>query len=245
MPATSTTPLVKPGPLQPRPLVYKESDGKPMAETDKHRRAIIYLIEALSLHFAAQPDVYVSGNNFVHYQEGNTKAYVSPDVYVVFGVENRARDFYKVWEEGGRTPAVVFEITSKSTQDEDTGRKRRIYEQVLRVPEYLLFDPTGDYLRPRLQGYGLVEGQYVPSVMENDRLHSDLLNLDLEVQGEVLRLYDPVTGRYLPTLSEEHERAEQAEERAEQAEERAEQERARAERLVARLRELGVSEEEA
>ncbi len=30
-----------------------------------------------------------------------------------------------------------------------------------------------------------------------------LLSLDLEMQGETLRLYDPVTGRYLPTLIEE------------------------------------------
>ena len=28
--------------------------------------------------------------------------------------------------------------------------KRPLYERTLRVPEYFLFDPTGDYLRPRL-----------------------------------------------------------------------------------------------
>jgi Uma2 family endonuclease len=252
----TTTALTNSKPVQPRPLVYKESDGKPMAETETHRDVMIYLLNALMLHYteqsdAGRPEVHVGGNNFVHYQEGNTRAYISPDVYVVFGVAQRTRDSYKVWEEGGHTPAVVFEITSKSTQGEDIGRKRRIYEQVLQVPEYFLFDPTGEYLQPRLRGYRLVEGQYVTLELESDRLHSDMLNLDLVLEGEMLRLSDPVTGRYLPTLLEEHQACEQEHQARLQAEAqvarecaRAEQERTRAERLAARLRELGLTEEE-
>ena len=143
-------------------VIYPTSDGQPMAESDWHLDVMIYLIQGLQLHFSSQPEVYVSGNNFFYYKEGDPTKRLSPDVYAVFGVGNQACYCYKVWEEDGKRPAVVFEITSTKTQDEDTGRKRRIYEQELQVPEYFLFDPTGDYLRPRLQSYRLLEGQYVP-----------------------------------------------------------------------------------
>ena len=49
---------------------YPTSDGKPMAETDKHRALMMYLIYALTVYFRGRPDVYVSGNNLVFYQEG-------------------------------------------------------------------------------------------------------------------------------------------------------------------------------
>ena len=75
---------------------------------------------------------------------------------MVFGVEKKLRDNFKVWKEGGKTPTIVFEFTSKKTMREDRDVKRPLYEQVLKVPEYVLFDPTGDYLKPRLQGFRLV-----------------------------------------------------------------------------------------
>lgn len=71
---------------RPRSFVYPTSDGKPMAETDKHADLMVYAKEALRLYFANRAaDVYVSGNNFVFWKEGNPRAKVSPDVYVVFG----------------------------------------------------------------------------------------------------------------------------------------------------------------
>ena len=36
---------------------YPTSDGKPMAETDKHRDLMVYAIEALKARFADRPDV--------------------------------------------------------------------------------------------------------------------------------------------------------------------------------------------
>jgi Uma2 family endonuclease len=138
---------------RPRRVYYPDSDGKPMAETEKHRDLMIYSIEALKAFFDARPDVQVSGNNFIYFEEGNPKARISPDCYVVFGVPKRVRDSYKSWEEGGKLPAVIFEFTSKKTRREDVHKKRPLYEQVLRVSEYFQFDPTGDYLKPRLQGF--------------------------------------------------------------------------------------------
>lgn len=181
---------------------YPVSDGKPMAETEKHRDLMIYFIAALQIHFENNPNVYISGNNFLYWQEGIRKAVVSPDVYVVFGVEKKQRDIYKLWEEGV-TPSVIFEFTSKKTRTEDELDKFPLYEKVLEVEEYFRFDPTGDYLRPRLQGFRLQDGRYTPIPLGNDRLFCEQLRLELVMEGERLRLYDPKQQVWLRTPAEE------------------------------------------
>jgi len=183
-----------------------------MGETDKHRELMAYLIAALKAHYARQPEVYVSGNNFVFWQEGNPGARISPDAYVVFGAGMRLRDSYMAWKEGGLLPGVVFEVTSHKTRREDVATKLPLYEQTLKTPEYFLFDPTGDYLRPRLQGYRLVEGQYVRLELVNDRLHSEQLGLDLVQDEEILRLFDPEKGEFLPNFLEQAHQVETAQE---------------------------------
>ena len=101
------------------------------------------------------------------------------------------RELRLAWEEGGRLPDVVFEFTSRKTKKEDTDVKRPLYEQVLKVKEYFLFDPTGDYLKPRLQGYRLVGERYAAMEPVKGRLFSEQLGLELIQEGERLSLYDP------------------------------------------------------
>ena len=232
---------------------YPTGDGKPMAEDVLHRKLMAYCCDALELHFAARPDVCVAGNDFVYYEEGNTRARVSPDCYVAIGVPPKPiRHFYKVWEENGIAPQVVIELTSKRTQKEDTILKRPLYEQVLRVQEYFQFDPTGDYLRPRLQGQRLVGGVYQPIALDDERMTSEQLGLELVIEGETLRLYDPAAGVFLPTYDQaetqrlaetlraevEAKRAEAANQRAQEAERRAEEETQRAQTAEAELERL-------
>src|SRR5260221_7853778 len=138
-----------------------------MAEDTLHRDLMFYAIASLQSHFADRPDVYISGNDFLYYEEGNPQARVSPDCYVVIGVPKKYRPSYKVWEENGIAPAVVFEFTSKKTRKEDTTVKQPLYEQTLGVTEYFQFDPTGDYLKPRLQGRQLHNGQYRSMELRN------------------------------------------------------------------------------
>src|SRR4030081_1006319 len=131
---------------------YPTSDGKPMEETDWTRNLMMALIQVLQHWFAAKSDVYVSGNMLVYYVPGDKRRHVSPDVFVVVGVRKHDRDYFLVWEEG-KTPTVVIEVTSKSTMQEDLKKKMVLYKDVFKVKEYFLFDPLGDYLKPRLQGY--------------------------------------------------------------------------------------------
>jgi Uma2 family endonuclease len=107
-------------------IEYPESDGKPVGETDVHRREILHTIETLERHFRNVPDIYVSGNLMFYYEEGNPSAVVSPDVFVVKGVRKGLRRTYKLWDEGV-APCVVIEMTSRSTRLEDKGNKRALY----------------------------------------------------------------------------------------------------------------------
>ncbi len=183
-------------------IEYPESDGMPMAETDEHRIQMTdALIHPLRARYRAQGNVYISGNLFFYYEEGNREAVVAPDVLVVFGVSPQKRRTYKLWEEG-RAPDVVFELTSRKTFETDLGRKRLLYED-LGVREYFLFDPLREYLRPPLQGFRLTdEGYYDPLKPQPLRagewqLESLVLGLVLHTAGPDLRLYDPETDAYL------------------------------------------------
>jgi Uma2 family endonuclease len=185
-----------------REIDYPTSDGKPMAETELHRDRMTDLIEMLQDWFADDPRVYVTGNLLLFYERGNKRKHVAPDVFVVRGVPKLPRrDHYLVWQEG-KGPDLVIELTSKTTRREDQKTKWTLYRDVLKVPEYFLFDPYEDYLRPPFQGYRLVEGQYVPIEPVEGRLPSAVLGLHLERDGTELRLYDPAAGRRLPTRQE-------------------------------------------
>jgi Uma2 family endonuclease len=201
---------------------YPTSDGKPMAETERHRDLMLDLIKTLKHHWRDQPRICVSGNLLVYYERGNRRRHVSPDVFVVRGVANHIRLNYLIWEER-RGPEAVIELTSSSTRNEDLHTKFSLYQDTLKVREYFLFDPYGDYLDPPLRGYRLRQGQYRPIRAVQGRLPSQVMGLHLERDGQVLRLWNPATGTWLPTPDE----------RAEQAE--AEVERLRQE--LARLRE--------
>ena len=196
--APISTPAVREEPF------YIESDGEPMGETPQHIDNMIYLLEPLKAWFAADPQVFVAANMFVHYEPGNRKRHVSPDVFVVRGVPKDMqpkRRNYRVWEEG-KAPDFVVEVTSETTREKDQISKRAIYQDLLRVKEYFLFDPFEEYLHPQLQGYRLAKGLYRPIRLVKGRLPSKVLGLHLEADGDLLRLYDPAVGRWLPTPPE-------------------------------------------
>ncbi len=201
-------------------VFYPESDGQPVAETDIHRKLMFELIAMLHEHFRNDPQVYISGNLFIYYQEGDPRRSVAPDVFVVKGITRRDRRIYKLWEEG-RPPDVVFELTSPSTRSEDCRTKHDLYAR-LGVAEYFLFDPLAEYLRPPFQGYRLRRGHYRSLRPAGDgSLWSAVLGLELHVRGPRLRLFDPAGQRWLPLPEEEPAARRAAETRATVAEARA------------------------
>ena len=176
-----------------RDVHYPESDGQPMAETPLYQQVMIDAIESLRHRYRGTPDAWVAGNFFLYYREGNPRMKVSPDVTVVRGVGNRWRRVFKLWEEK-QTPCFVLEVTSQSSKSEDLTEKKPLYEG-LGIEEYFLFDPEGDYLAPRLQGFRLVAGRYQPlEVSADGSLESRATGVRLRPEGERLRLLDAATG---------------------------------------------------
>lgn len=199
-------------------VIYPESDGKPVGETDTHRQEILDLIAALQDYYRDDALTYISGNLLLYYEEGNPAAVVSPDVFVVQGVASRKRRVYKLWEEQV-PPTLVIEISSRSTRLDDQGTKRALYA-MLGVAEYFLFDPLGEYLRPAFQGYRLAGGEYLRMAPDADgALISESLGLRLLPEPGMLALFDRATGERLlrPAEMAEARRAEAEARRAAEA----------------------------
>ena len=207
-------------------VVYPTSDGRPMAETEVHGECMMYVTYALRRYFPkrGREDVYVGSNNFLYYEQGDPRAVVAPDVYVVVGAPaTPPRDTYMLWNEP-KEPDFVLEVTSASTRRDDERRKRDVYA-ALGVREYFLYDPRAEYLRPPLQGFRLQDGEYralpAVTVMSNRAVAvtSEVLGLELrdDREARLVRLRDPATGCDLLTY-EEAERAREEEFAARQQE---------------------------
>lgn len=215
---TTSTP-----PHQQSQPFYPSADGEPVAETYAHLYALLTTLEVLRQYLQGR-QATVLANQFLYYSQGFPKLRVAPDVMVIFEVEPGGRDNYKIWEEG-QVPVVIFEMTSPGTQQQDISFKKTLYEQ-LEVQEYWLFDPKGEWIKEKLQGYRLRGESYEP--ITDSR--SEPLKLRLVSEGELIGFYREDTGEKLlipdelvAALQEEVKARNQAEERAEQAEERAKQ----------------------
>ncbi len=213
--------------------LYPETDGKHIAASDLHLEILIWLLQTLKAHFAEMPDVYVSGDILTYYTKGDPRAVVAPDVLVAFGIAQKRRHTYKVWEEG-KVPDFVMEFSSKTTYQNDLTDKMALYA-ALGIPNYLLYDAEALYLPSPLMGFQLVKGVYVPVPPGVDGgIYSDVLGLDFHIRERHLSVYDPVAKQWLQTPAEQHAA------RAENAETRAAQEtiaRQKAEEELERLRE--------
>ena len=199
-------------------IFYPSSDGEPVAETYTHLYALLTTLEVLRQYFQGQ-QATVLANQFLYYAQGFPKLRIAPDVMVIFDVEPGGRDNYKIWEEG-KVPSVVFEITSKGTQNQDIEYKKTLYEQ-LEVQEYWLFDPKGEWIQEKLRGYRLRGESY--ELITDSR--SEPLQLRLAIEDELIGFYREDTGDKLlipdelaTKLSQETQARQEAENRANEAE---------------------------
>ena len=213
--------------------LYPESDGKPMADTDLHLYWIKRVQDILETYFSQDPGVYISGNIMMYDIEGPARTAVSPDILVCFGIGQKFRRTYKVWEEG-KPPDFVMEFSSQRTYRNDLDEKMALYAR-MKIPEYFLYDPDRRYLPSPLLGFRLVKGTYVEIAPDVDGgIRSEILGLNFHLVEDGLALYDPRSERWLQT------RAEHAEARAEQeaaARQKAEAEVARLQAELQRLKE--------
>ena len=217
--------------------LYPCSDGRPMSDNMHQSRAIVKAVSDLDQ--VARPDALVAADILVYPEEGNPDNRIAPDVLVAFGIGTRSRSTYLTWLEG-KPPDWVLEVASPSSARNDLRGKRRAYA-AMGVPEYWLFDPTGDLYprgQPRLQGLALADGKYEPleeRVEGGLRLiRSPVLGLDLRAQGEFIRFRDPATGEDVRHHRESEAAAKRQAKRAERQAKRAK--RHAAQRKVAEAR---------
>ena len=219
--------------------LYPESDGKPMAETERHFRELLKNFNRIENHFSHIPDVYVLGDMMMYYEEGDPRKSISPDIFVAFGIGKKERRIYKIWEEG-KPPDFVLEFASKGTYRNDLTGKVQLYAEI-GIPEYFLYDVDRRYLPTPLMGFRLMGHTYVEiPALANGGIPSERLGLEFHLLDDDFGIYDPEAEEWLNTAAEAAQmRAEAAEDRAEDAEERANREataRQKAEAEAAQLR---------
>lgn len=177
---------------------YPAELKKEMGETALHYLLGSEFFHLLRTFFAERNDISVAANQMVYYEKRNTKKWLAPDVFICFGVENKLRRTFKVWEEGV-FPQVVVEIASDSTFENDLGGKRLDYER-LGVEEYYLLDPERLYLPSPLMAFHRETGRLLSAKVENGRVFSPLLNVEIVDTGKSFRLFNPITKEFLQAV---------------------------------------------
>jgi Uma2 family endonuclease len=176
---------------------YPSEERKKMGETDYQHIQISILEQMLRLFLMNKKDVYLASDLIVYYKEGNANKRFAPDLMICFGVENKMRRTYKLWEEKV-VPQVIVEVVSEETWQKDVTIKRRLYER-LGVEEYFVIDPEYKYLPSPLFAYRLEFGELVRQNVSNNRVFIKSLDLELVDTGENFRIFDPETNEFLPT----------------------------------------------
>ena len=236
----------------PDELRLPSCDDDPVPHNTRQFVALVDCFDSLRQHWRGRPDVFVGADQFLYWDPaykpgtkgGNPPT--APDVYVAFGVANRHRNSYVVWEEG-KPPDFVLEVVSPSSRRRDEKEKPGIYAKI-GVPEFFLYDPEGK-LKPALSGFELRGGaRRAYRRLPEERLPGGAVGVRSKVLGLYLCVrppgpepldgslcwYDPAAGAFLPTRHELADGKRQAETRAEASDERAEAAAAKAEASAGR-----------
>jgi Uma2 family endonuclease len=172
-----------------------------------------------------QPSDYPPENIFIgtdinlYYDSRHPLWYKRPDWFVVLGVPSAAeqkdlRLSYVIWQEG-IAPFLVIELLSPGTENEDLGQNIRalpdretppgkweVYERMLRIPYYAVFDRYTNHLKL----FQLIATRYQEIPLTEQRYWFEEIQLGLGVwqgtyqrtAGLWLRWYDS-RGIWLPT----------------------------------------------
>lgn len=193
-------------------------------------------------------DCFTAQDLNLYYDPRHTLWYKRPDWFLVLGAkrveqQEDLRWSYVQWQEGV-SPYMIVELLSPGTESEDLGTNLRVvdkpptkwqvYEQILHVPYYVVYDRKTNQLRVfRLEG-----GRYQELELPHNQIWLEDVGLGLGlwdgkyqgVEGKWLRWYD-ADRVCIPTHAE---RTEQEKHRAEQEKFRAEQEKTRADQEKSR-----------
>lgn len=201
-------------------------------------------------------DIFTGTDLNLYYDLKHPLWHKRPDWFAAVGVDrlyqqSDLRMSYVIWQEQV-SPAVVVELLSPGTEAEDLGvtirnpneppTKWEVYEQILQVPYYVVFDRYRD----RLRAFVLESDGYQEHPLPEQKLWIPQLKIGLGLwhgkhQGITrnwLRWYDEQSN-WIPTPVEaESQRAETESQRAETESQRAETESQRANQLATQVEAL-------
>lgn len=198
--STITTPPKYPRISDGKDIFYPETDETIMPEGIRHFLLSVRLTSMLLAFFAERNDVKVFGNCMLYYEKGNLRKVVSPDLMICFGLEKTPPRVYKLWEEKV-VPAVIIEFAPEATCLGDVSTKLALYQK-LGVKEYYIYDVEYDNPPEPLLAYRLIDDELKQVEVEDKRILSESLHLELVDTGETLRLFNPETNNFLMTVEE-------------------------------------------
>ena len=252
-------------PWETLPTMYdlpSEDSEEPGLPDEFHDLQPQLLSATFRLQDYAADQIFTASDLNLYYDVHHQLWYKRPDWFAVVDVPRlyRGTDMrlsYVMWQELV-SPFVMVELLSPGTEQEDLGQisseaaavdkppsKWRVYERILRVPYYIVFDRYTD----RLRVFHLIDGHYEVMNLPDNRLWMPDLKIGIGTwQGTYqgverlwLRCFN-AKGSWIPTADEQVSVAEQA---LLQERQRADSARQRADRLAEKLRSLGIDPDEA
>lgn len=121
-----------------------------------------------------------------------------PDVFV-YRTPTDSRRKSRVLSSDG-PPLLIIEVVSDATQESDLNLERGKGYSYARagVLEYLLLDPTGEFLTEQIQGWRLVDGAYRPwGPNAEGRWQSTQIAASVAIEGLRAAVYTPAGVRQL------------------------------------------------
>ena len=161
---------------------------------DWHQRAISSLCNGLSdLAFERGWPWHV-GNQLPldAWRPDNTRWTPSPDIMVHPQAGPEQRDRIDARTEG--VPALIVEVAGRTTWRKDVGiagRGKALEYLSLGVLEYLVFDPTGEYIAERCRAWRLVDGAWQSWQPQPDGRYASGLGISFRPEDLFLRIFDP------------------------------------------------------
>ncbi|TVP66100.1 MAG: Uma2 family endonuclease [Leptolyngbya sp. LCM1.Bin17] len=210
-------------PKETLPTMYdlpSEDPEEPGLPDEFHYFQPQLLRETCQLPAVPQEQTFIGTDLNLYYDGRHPAWYKRPDWFLVLGIERAQRQedlrwSYVVWQET-IAPFLVIELLSPGTEAEDLGQtlrevnqpptKWQVYEQILRVPYYGIFDRYQNQFRL----FQLVGDRYQPLPLPEQRFWFEPLQLGLgiwagayqQTEGSWLRWYNG-QGDWVPTAAEQ------------------------------------------
>lgn len=220
--------------LPPPHLVFPDGDGQPTADNTLQYEWISLIKWNVEADLRDNPDVFVAGDNLIYPNPTDPTERQAPDVYVAFGRPKGHRGSYKLWEEGGVFPQVIFEVWSPNNTADEMDGKRQFYEGHGAEEFYLIYPD-----HPMHAEGWVRQGDHLVKAAAMDGFVSPRLGVRFELKRGRLKLFAP-DGREMKNPDGIAKDRDDAERRAAAEQQRAKQQEERAKLLADKLRELGV-----